>query len=259
MAHGFGDIAKKTTKILGQGAKDVGQFAKDEFGGALGSAYDSSMNGIKSWMQSRRDANESLFYKPLGKGEFGIGANSELKYQKFDGEDAFKTVGTGKVNQGSSTRSRGTYLKNKAKEFGKDMKWSAILSGGLYGLSAYASDDPNAEVGDRGINIAKHGVAAGVDLGADALLTGVATGLSMLGPLGGIAGGALTAFNMFAGFAGLDAGSLAMNAMNYTEQEYDRVKAGPKFNMTQNNSMAMQRQIQNLHASGSNLGEMMHN
>lgn len=153
---------------------------------------------------------------------------------------------------------------NLTKHFGKENLKSfgigTAISGGLYGLSAYATDDPMNSGGDRMAHYGKHAVAAGVDIASDAVLTGASVALATFGgPAGMFVAGGLQMFNMFAGFAGIDAGSIAMNVMNYAEEEYDKAKRGPKFNMTQNTAMAMQRQIQNLHASGSNLGEIMHN
>lgn len=157
-----------------------------------------------------------------------------------------------------------TRKKNLAKHFGKENLKSlgvgAVISSSMYGLSAYATDNDMNSPGDRMAHYAKHGIAGGIDVMADAALTGVSFGLATFGgPAGMALAGGIQAFNMFAGFAGIDAGSIAMNVMNYAEEEYDKAKRGPKFNMTENTAMAMQRQIQNLHASGSNLGEMMHN
>jgi hypothetical protein len=157
-------------------------------------------------------------------------------------------------------KQKANLAKHFGKEQGKGFIFGSLLSGSMYGLSAYATDNPDNNAGDRMAHYGKHAIAGGVDVAADLALTGVGIGLATFGgPAGMAMAGGLQLFNMFAGFAGMDAGSIAMNVMNYADEQYDKAKTGPKFNMTQNTAMAMQRQIQNLHASGSNLGEMMHN
>ena len=142
----------------------------------------------------------------------------------------------------------------------KSFAYGTVISGAMYGLGSYATDDPQKSHGDRMAHYSKYAVAGAIDVGSDLALTGVSIGLATFGgPAGAMVAGGLQMFNMFAGFAGMDAGSLAMSVMDYADQEYDKDKMGKKFNMTQNTSMAMQRQIQNMHGSGSNLGEMMHN
>lgn len=136
---------------------------------------------------------------------------------------------------------------------------TTAFSGAMYGLSAVMTDDGTMDGGDRMAHYTKHAMAGAADVTADLALTGVAAGLSMLGPLGAVAGGGLMAYNLLGGFFGIDAGSGVMNFMDYADTQYEKQRRGPKFPMTQNTSMAMQRQVQNLHASGSNLGEMMHN
>jgi hypothetical protein len=141
----------------------------------------------------------------------------------------------------------------------KGLAFSGVIGAGLYGLSAVVSDDPTAQTSDRMVNATKHGVAFAADTASDIALTGVAAGLSLLGPTGMMVGTALHAFNMLGGFVGMDAGSQVMKVMDYADEQYESAKNGPSFNMTENTSMAMQRQVQNMHAGGSNLGEMMHN
>ena len=233
MPHGFGQVMKGTGEIT--------SYVGNQLGSMIGSAYNSGMYHISKFsdnqVQGMRTKQDKI-------------ANPHM-YEQVPFTD----------------RSANNWIKQKynlGKHYGKDQlkgwAFGSLLSGGMYGLSAYMTDNSDNDLSDRGVNIAKHGIAAGVDIAADAGLSAVAAGLATFGGVPGmIAGGALTAFNMFAGFAGYDAGSLAMNAMNYTEEKYNEAKTGPKFNMTQNTSMAMQRQIQNLHAAGSNLGEMMHN
>lgn len=164
------------------------------------------------------------------------------------------------IKENSYGRQKWNLAKHFGKEQGKSFLYGSLLSGSMYGLSAYATDNPDNNAGDRMAHYGKHAIAGGVDIAADAALTSVGIGLATFGgPAGMAIAGGLQLFNMFAGFAGMDAGSIAMNVMNYADEQYDKAKTGPKFNMTQNTAMAMQRQIQNLHASGSNLGEAMHN
>lgn len=141
----------------------------------------------------------------------------------------------------------------------KSIGRGAIFSLGMYGLSAAMTDNPMNAASDRMVNAGKHTIAAGADITADVGLSAAAYGLSALGPVGVMAGSALMAYNFLGNFVGLDAGSLSMNIMNQFDERYENDKRGPKFNMTQNTSMAMQRQVNNLHGAGSNLGEMMHN
>ena len=141
----------------------------------------------------------------------------------------------------------------------KPMLKTAAFSGAMYGLSAVMTDDTSADHGDRMAHYAKHGVAATADVGADIGLGLAASVISKAGPWGAVVGGGIMAYNLLGGFFGLDAGSGVMNMMNYADEEYEKQRQGPKFNMTQNTSMALQRQLQGLHANGSNLGEMMHN
>jgi hypothetical protein len=141
----------------------------------------------------------------------------------------------------------------------KSIGVTAGIGAAMYGLSAVMTDDTSADAGDRMSHYVKHGVAGAADVTADLALTGVAAGLTAFGPVGALLGGGLMAYNMLGGFFGMDAGTGVMNLMNYADEKYEEQRQGPKFNMTQNTSMAMQRQISNLHANGSNLGEMMHN
>jgi hypothetical protein len=235
-----------------------------------GSAITQGVSGMLGHMKSSYSANGGLMGR-LDRSMNGIRktqAQIENPLMKLKGENldemssryVRKNNPMKNMDPGSGTKQFNLF-KHHAKDSWKNFKIGTVMSGGLYGLSAYMSDNENASAGDRMANVVKHGVAGTVDVAADFGLTTVAAGLATFGGPGGVvAGGVLMAFNMFAGFAGLDAGSLAMTAMNYADGEYDTAKAGKsKFNMTENTSMAMQRQIQNLHASGSNLGEMMHN
>lgn len=234
MPHGFGEVAK--------GAAQVAGYAGRQLGNVVGSTYNSGMDFIgsygKTYMQNLKNERD-LIANPAITGKYGGKLQSGFN-------DSFR-------------KRQGNLFTHYAKDHGKGFLIGGALTTGMYGLGAWATDNPDNSAGDRMANVAKYGVAAGVDTIADLGLSIAATGLSMLGPAGVIAGGALQAFNIGAGLFGVDAGSLAMNIMNYADEEYDRVKQGPKFNMTQGTSMAMQRQIQNLHASGSNLGEIMHN
>lgn len=170
---------------------------------------------------------------------------------------------TGDLFNGAYNRWK-THLKENPKQLKDIYSPKSILattgfSGAMYGLSAVMTDNTDMDAGDRMSHYTKYAMAGAADVGTDLALTGVAAGLSALGPIGAVFGGGLMAYNMFGGFFGMDAGSGLMNFMDYADTEYEKQKQGPKFNMTQNTSMALQRQIQNLHASGSNLGEMMHN
>ena len=230
------------------------QFTSEQFGHIKAGATSMRHN----YMNSLDDAYEAQFYDPkqrIKNIENLQFMPTALKNNKVPGIDAQSR--SGDFLRGD--RSVGNAIKKQAKDFGKVMKAAPIISGAMYGLSAFLTDDPTKSGGDRLYNQYKHAAALTADVISDFTLTTVAAGLAMTGPLGMMAGTAITAFNIAGGLMGVDAGSLVMRGMDYAEEEYERAKSGPKFNMTKNTSMALQRQIQNMHASGSNLGEMMHN
>lgn len=233
MAHGFGEVIGNAKKVAGE---------------TLGTAYDTSKDAISKagsgFIDNIRKRQDRIANPPM------VAKYGDSRYGK---EHQFQFQ-----NSWLDRKSRiaAHELKTGAKSFGI----GAVLSGGLYGLMAYATDNSDNDAADRGVNVAKYGVAAAADIAADGVLTGVAAGLATFGgPAGIITGGALTAFNMFAGFGGVDAGSMAMKLMDYTEEKYDEVRNGTKFNMTQNTAMSLQRQLGNIAQAGSNLGEIMHN
>ena len=180
------------------------------------------------------------------------------------------TWGAGKASQVASD---GAYkiggaalgmLGNNAQAFRDNLTFKnigrgAIFSGAMYGFMGYMSDNPQNAASDRMVNIGKHGIAAAADVGADTAFSAAALGLSMFGPLGVAAGAGLMAYNFVGNLIGIDAGSVALNVMNHFDERYEQDTRGTKFNMTENTSMALQRQVSNLQGAGSNLGEMMHN
>lgn len=258
MAHGFGNTPQVMKGIFGAGKKELGSMTSN--------AYDAGMNFIGKMdgnfmdgIRRRQDevANPHM-YKSSVTNDYGRSVPG--KHMGSSVTDDFGNSVSNGMKPNSWMTQKKNIMMDSAKGAGKGFAIGGIMSGGLYGLSAYMTDNSDNSAGDRMAHYGKHAIAAGVDMGSDLALTGLGIGLATLGgPAGVIAGSALMAFNMFAGFAGMDAGSLAMTAMNYADEQYDIAKQGPKFNMTQNTSQSMQRQIQNLHASGSNLGEMMHN
>ena len=254
---------------MGHGFGIVKEFTKETFGG-LGTAvgYDSSMEAVEKYKTKKviqaDDAETALWYKD-GKSPIqgrSIGEHIAISYGK-DGSvvkgsqnPAFTEV----TYDFKGPKSPGRYALNKAKGFGKDIGKGALFSGAMYGLSAFATDNADNEASDRMTNVAKHGAAFAADVAGDAVLTGIGTALGTFGgAYGKMAQGAITAFNFGSNLLGIDAGSMMMRTWDYAEEQYYKAKEGPKFDMTGNKSQAMQRQIQNLHASGSNLGEMMHN
>lgn len=211
------------------------------------------VSGIaKDYMDLKQKDYDNLHY-----GKRNI-ASTEISFDSKGNVVRGKEVNNMETMYGSG-KSKTNLLKNQAGDALKSLKWSALLGGGLYGLSAWISDDSRMDTSDRMVNGVKHGAAFAADLASDTVLTGVAMGLSTLGPYGMVAGAALNAFNIVGGFMGVDAGSMVMRGMDYADEQYESAKRGPQFNMTKNTSMALQRQLQNMHASGSNLGEMMHN
>lgn len=233
MPHGFGDVAKGAKEVMGLGLGQMGDFVSKE--------YNTGMKFITKFSDQYLD-------------------DMAVKRHKVANPHLYENVPFTGRKEGNWFQQKGNQAAHYTKDQFKGWGIGAGLSVGLYGLSAVMSDNTDADAGDRMVNYSKHAIAAGADLTVDAGLSAVAAGLATFGGIPGMAVGAgITAFNMFAGFAGWDAGSMVMNYMNYAEGKYDEAKAGPKFNMTQNTSMAMQRQIQNMHAAGSNLGEMMHN
>jgi hypothetical protein len=197
-------------------------------------------HGQNSYLKKEKELDKIA--TPVSEGKYGTN-------RQF----AFSNQGFGKDR---TSRLAKHFTKDQFKGFG----YGLGISSGVYGLVGYATDNNMNNAGDRMAHYGKHAVALGADIASDITLSVAAAGIATLGgPAGVFVAGGLKMFNMFAGFAGIDAGSIAMNVMNYADEEYERRKSGPTINMTQNTSMALQRQIQNMHASGSNLGEMMHN
>lgn len=142
----------------------------------------------------------------------------------------------------------------------KNVARTAAFSGSMYGLSAVLTDSSENSASDRMIHYSKHAVGGAVDAASDLTLGAVGGALATFGGLpGAIVGGGIMAYNFLGGFFGADTGSIAMNAMNQLEERYDADRQGPQLKMTENTSMALQRQLSNLHASGSNIAETMHN
>lgn len=235
MPHGFGEGFKNIVK---QGAGEVWNGTRTVLGKGTSKARDAAKGYVNNIREER--AANSLF---RGKAAEGLM------------RDRVRSTGIGKAID-----SRAANLLDDSVKGAKGLMFSAALAPIMYGISALATDPGGAvSPGDRMHHYNKHMVAAGVDVASDVAMTGVAIGLAQFGPYGQIAAGALTAYNVVSGFVGWDLGTLSMNFMDAADQEYESRKQGPKFNMTQNTSMAMQRQMQNLHASGSNIAEMMHN
>jgi hypothetical protein len=238
-------VMKGAKDVLGYGAGQLGGFMSKEYSSFKGSIGKASDKYIEGYKQRRSDIAQGV--KTDSKG---------IRYSEYSEDNFLKDY---YAPRGSKRREFYNTAVHNAKDMGKGLGVSAALGGAIYGLSAFATDNSDNDMSDRGINFAKHGVALGADLAGDTAIAGIGMGLSMLGPMGALAGGVLNVANIAAGLMGYDAGSIAMNVMNYAEEAHDKARNGPKFNMTQNTSMALERQIQNLHASGSNLGEMMHN
>ena len=255
MAHGFG-------AILGLGTREI-------FNRGLNTAGSAISGGLRTVGGTTRRIAGGL-YDAAAESQNKI-ANPHL----YESDNRFykdkfgnKLPKSGMDSGGGRNLSPNSWLEQKTRIGAHELKtgikgWAfgGVLSSGLYGLSAWATDDASMATSDRMYNATKHGIAATVDITADAGLTAVGIGLATFGgPIGMMAGMGIQAFNMFAGFAGIDAGSIAMKLMDYAEEEYQTAKnGGSKFNMTNNTSMAIQRQLSNIAMSGSNLGEMMHN
>lgn len=252
MAYGFGEVMGEVRNAAGKIVGGTYDSSKEALGGFFNSASQS--------MRASQDKieNPHKYRSNIRNVTDDYGNSQAVDMRRGFTDDYGNVQGMGKSN--SWIERKANLGIHETKKGLKNWGIGAAMSGGLYGLMAYATDNADNDASDRGVNAAKYAVAAGVDVAADGVLTGVAAGLATFGgPAGIVAGGAITAFNMLAGFAGLDAGSLAMRAMDYTEAEYENAKTGPKFNMTQNTAMSLQRQLGNIAQSGSNLGEMMHN
>lgn len=88
-------------------------------------------------------------------------------------------------------------------------------------------------------------------------VTGVAAMASAINPLLGIG---ILAADFATDMMGLDLATAGLNAMDHMDSEYNRLgKTGSNYQMSQGSAQAMQRQLQNLAGSGSNVAEMMHN
>lgn len=266
---------------MGHGFGIVKEAAKDIFGGlrSLTSdtpeiGYNSSMNPMEKGYFQTEKAGGGIMAKLMGEKEdyrFAKGDKSYTEVSMYDekslgynhkGEEGIE----GKFAKGKEVGAagQGKQLVRKgmagAKGFGKDIGKGALFSGAMYGLGAFATDNADNDMSDRLTNTTKYGAAFAADVAGDAVLTGIGTALGAFGGVyGKMAQGAITAFNFGSNLLGIDAGSMVMHGFDHAEEQYYKAKDGPKFDMTGNKSQAMQRQIQNLHASGSNLGEMMHN
>ena len=156
---------------------------------------------------------------------------------------------------GSHLKSLGGFAKNTVSH----LKGTALMSGGLYALMGYATYDKDAALHDKALHIGKYAAAGAADIATFGLTETVGTALSMAGPLGAMAGGALTLGAMGLTFAGADPASLVLKFGDLAEERYNRIKNGPQFNMTHGSAQALQRHLSTLQSSGSNMAEAMHN
>lgn len=240
------NLKKKMFTGMGKGL-DTGAKLADK-GANLASRGMGSMVNV---LQHKPDTISSAFKTTLHHG------SSSLRYER-KATDALL---------GGDFKDFYRYSSKSGKEMGKAV-WNAggrevakygAISGAIYGGLAYMTDDKTKSAGDRMFHYTKYGMAAAVDTGTSLGLSAVAAGLSTLGPMGMMAGAGLEAINLVAPFLGFDPGSIMLNTFEKLEERYDQDRNGPRFNMTQNTSMALQRQLQSLHASGSNIAESMHN
>lgn len=209
------------------------------------------MGSILNTLKHEPDTIKKTFDKVTHHG------SSSLNY----GRKATDAIIGGDVEQFYKYTSKSTKEMGKAvwhSGGGEVLKYGGI-SAAIYGGLAYMSDDKTQSAGDRMFNYAKYGSAAAIDTTASLGLSAIAAGLSTLGPLGMVAGAGLEAYNLLSPFLGIDPGTVVLNTFEKLEERYEKDRNGPQFNMTQNTSMALQRQLQNLHASGSNVAEMLHN
>lgn len=128
---------------------------------------------------------------------------------------------------------------------------STALSGGLYGMAAGLTA---SEASNKPAHYAKYATAAAVDVGSDAILTGIGA------LIGGPVGWGLAAYSIGAGFLGADPGSLALKAMDKMDEMYDQYTGRtPKFKLTENTMNSLQRSMSHLSGSSAGLAELMHN
>ena len=257
MPHGFGTKAGIAGKLVG----NVGNLAWQLTKGAV----EFGSEGIRAGADVVRRSSDT-FMDGIRTSQYNQGMNEAPKHPRGKHGNVRPASQVGDLSNAKFNDIRGKHsstLRFK-KESISQLKGFGVGTGismGMYGLMAYASDPGDAvDAGDRMNHYAKNAVGLAADIASDAVLTGIGTVAALtLGPAGAVIAGGITAFNIAGGFLGIDAGTQAMKFMDYADQEYDNRKNGPKFNMTQNSSMAMQRQIQNLHGSGSNMAEQMHN
>lgn len=263
---------------MGHGFGIVKEFTKETFGGLRSMTsdipqigYESSMKPVKGYIQTPESGG--IMAKLMGEEKDyrftkGDKSSTEISYfadnnvKSLDGGETWENNRVAKGNTiggAGEMKQMGRKAAAGSKNFLKDVGKGALFSGAMYGLGAYATDNADNDMSDRLVNTTKYGAAFAADVAGDTLLTGVAKVAGMFGPTGRAVGAAITAFNFGSNLLGIDAGSMLMHGWDHAEDQYYKVKEGPKFDMTGNKSQAMQRQIQNLHASGSNLGEMMHN
>jgi hypothetical protein len=136
----------------------------------------------------------------------------------------------------------------------KGMAVNAAVTGVMFGGVGYMTSDESNNKAAHGM---KWATAAGIDIAADIGLT-AAVGMT-IGLTSPIGAGILIA-DTVTDMMGLDFSTAALTAMDAMDDSYDRMtQQGGHYKMSQGSAQAMQRQIQNLQGSGSNVAEMMHN
>lgn len=137
---------------------------------------------------------------------------------------------------------------------------NAAVTGTMYGGLGAATS-----VGKEGSELPGHyapwAVGAGVDIASDVALTGL-VGLTV--GLSSPIGAGIMVADMVTDMMGWDLATVAMghtsDLVNKMDSEYNRLSGqGNNYQMSRGSSQALQRQLQNLSGSGSNVAEMMHN
>lgn len=287
----FRDISKYGGRTLRQIGEGVGAFSKSlqiVTTGASAAGYRASKAGLKKTRIWSKESYENyLKNKPRFMDETRKSLTQMQKNAAFtkDVMKSYSPIGPALINgtmysnqQAKMLMAAGAFETAKS---GVGALWhspignaakTAGLSMGLYGLMGFLEDNKMDNASDRMITYGKNLTAGVVDTTSDLAMTGIGvaaesagialagmtgwTGLAMAGTGVGVA---LTAYSLLGNLFGIDPGSLVKKGLDQADEMYETAKYGPKFDMTRNTSMAMQRQLQNLHASGSNMAEMLHN
>lgn len=141
-------------------------------------------------------------------------------------------------------------VKNAIKGTAANVALTGVMFGGVGYMTSGESDNKFAHYG-------KWLSAGAVDVAMD---TGLTAAVGMTVGLSSPIGMGIMALDLVTDMMGLDFSTAALNAMDSMDNTFSKMsQQGKHYRMSEGSAQAMQRQIQNLQGSGSNVAEMMHN